>query len=103
MTAIRVLVGHASAAGSTAGIAERIAGTLREAGLEADARPLGPGVSVDDVDAVVLGSAVHSMHWLPEALQFLTRTAATLGARPVWCFSVGGMATPDRNRITRWM
>jgi menaquinone-dependent protoporphyrinogen oxidase len=24
-------------------------------------------------------------------------------ARPVWCFSVSGMARPDRDRITRWL
>jgi menaquinone-dependent protoporphyrinogen oxidase len=94
----RVLVGYATAAGSTAGIAERIAAILREAGCEVVCRPVGPDLDPAPFDAFVLGSAVHNMDWLPQALDFLGRVPPD---RPTWCFSVGGI-TP-RGRLTRRM
>lgn len=84
----RVLVAYATAAGSTAGIAERIAEVLRADGAQVTCAPVGPGLDPDGFDAVVVGSAVHSMAWLPPALDFLRRVP-TDGA-PVWVFSVGG-------------
>lgn len=94
-TPARVLVSYASAAGSTRGIAERIAERIRAVldrqGVDADVqcRPVAPDLDPDGVDALVVGSAVHDMAWLPEALTFLGRAAGT-GA-PVWVFSVGGV------------
>jgi len=41
-------------------------------------------------DAVVLGSAVHDMAWLPSAVDLARRVDAS-GPGPVWCFSVGGV------------
>ena len=67
----RVLVGYATAAGSTAGIAERIGETLREQGCEVVCRPVGPDLDPSAFDAVVVGSAVHNMAWLRPALDFL--------------------------------
>jgi menaquinone-dependent protoporphyrinogen oxidase len=93
-----VLVGYATAAGSTAGIAERIAGVLRDAGAIVTCRAVGPDLEPADFDAVVVGSAVHNMAWLSPALEFLRRVPA---ARPLWCFSVGGVN--PQNRITRKM
>ncbi|MCZ2812067.1 MULTISPECIES: flavodoxin domain-containing protein [unclassified Modestobacter] len=92
-TATPVLVGYATAAGSTRGVAERIAARLRESGLPVACLPLGPDVQPEDFGAWVLGSAVHSMAWLPPAIDFLQR-AAGLPARPCWAFSVGGLS-PD--------
>ena len=85
----RVLVGYATAAGSTAGIAERIAATLRHTGSEVVCRPVGPDVDPASFDAFVLGSAVHNMAWLQPAVDFLGRLPST-DERPTWCFSVGG-------------
>jgi menaquinone-dependent protoporphyrinogen oxidase len=95
----RVLVAYATAAGSTAGIAERIAEILRSAGCEVACRPAGPGVDPAGFDALVLGSAVHNMAWLPSAHELLQRAAT--GERPVWCFSVGGVS--PRGRYTRYV
>jgi menaquinone-dependent protoporphyrinogen oxidase len=87
----RVLVGYATAAGSTRGIAERIAADL--AGVaDVTVGPLGPDVDPAGFDAFVLGSAVHSQAWLPAATEFLRRGRAVLGERPFWCFSVAGVA-----------
>ncbi|MFI0508971.1 menaquinone-dependent protoporphyrinogen oxidase [Streptomyces canus] len=84
-----VLVGYATAQGSTRGVAERLAAGLAERGLTAEARPL---ESVDDADAYkafVLGSAVHGQMWLEPARDFVRENLDVLGPRPVWIFSVG--------------
>jgi menaquinone-dependent protoporphyrinogen oxidase len=94
----RVLVAYATAAGSTTGIAGRIAGVLAGAGCQVWCRPAGPDLDVGDFDAIVLGSAVHNMAWLPPALDLLGR-AVTRVHPPVWCFSVGGVN--PRGRLTR--
>jgi menaquinone-dependent protoporphyrinogen oxidase len=86
----RVLVGYATAAGSTTGIAERIAATLRQRGAEVVCRPVGPDLDPSAFEAFVLGSAVHNMAWLPPAVDFLRRLP-TPDDRPTWCFSVGGI------------
>jgi menaquinone-dependent protoporphyrinogen oxidase len=97
----RVLVAYATAAGSTAGIAERIAATLRESGFEVVCRPLGADLDPAPFGALVLGSAVHNMSWLRPALDFLSRLP-TGEDRPTWCFSVGGVAPhgPVTRRMT---
>lgn len=93
----RVLVAYATAAGSTASIAERIADVLRGTGAEVTCRPVGPDLDPAGFDAVVIGSAVHDMAWLHPALDFLRRVPP--GGTPVWVFSVGG--GDPRRRIAR--
>jgi menaquinone-dependent protoporphyrinogen oxidase len=84
-----VLVGYASAHGSTRGIAERIAARLREGGHHVDVCPMDQVQDVGGYDAFVLGSAIHGQAWFPEAMAFVRRSRTALGARPVWLFSVG--------------
>jgi hypothetical protein len=72
----RVLVGYATAGGSTQSIAERIADVLRDAGLTVVCRPVGPGLEPGAFDAVVVGSAVHGMAWLRPAVEILSRLPA---------------------------
>ncbi|RFU20478.1 flavodoxin domain-containing protein [Geodermatophilus marinus] len=98
MERTRVLVAYATAAGSTRGIADRIADRLREVvgdAAEVVVRPADPELDVRSFDAVVLGSAVHDMAWLPAATHLLRRARVTLGDRPLWCFSVAGVAPRD--------
>ena len=91
-----VLVGYATANGSTAGVAERIAARLRGSGCEVDCRPVGADLEPARFDAIVLGSAVHDMAWLRPAIDFLHRTP---GTTPTWFFSVGGVE--PRGPVTR--
>jgi len=84
-----VLVGYATAYGSTFGIAERLAVGLRQAGLTASARALETVDDADAYDAFVLGSAVHDQAWLTAARTFVRDNLEVLGPRPVWLFSVG--------------
>jgi len=85
---MRVLIGYATAHGSTRGIAERIAAGLRSRGHDVLLGALGPSVDLAGCDAVVLGSAIHDGRWLPEAAEFLKRHATALTHRRVWLFSV---------------
>ncbi|MBB1262114.1 flavodoxin domain-containing protein [Streptomyces alkaliterrae] len=84
-----VLVGYASAHGSTREIAERLGDVLRGAGLGVEVREM---ARVDDARAYrafVLGSAVHGQRWLDPALGFVRENLGVLADRPVWLFSVG--------------
>ena len=92
-----VLVAYGSKHGATAEIAEAIAGTLREEGLDAVCHEAGDVGNLDDYDAVVLGSAVYMKRWRSGARRFLRRHADALARVPFWVFSSGptGEPTPD--------
>jgi hypothetical protein len=92
----RILVAHASAAGSTVGIAERIADTLRRGGCEVVCRPAGAAVNPRAFDGLVLGSAVHDMAWLPPALAMLREVAEPPGHR-LFYRALGGRTGDHRN------
>ncbi|WJV46618.1 flavodoxin domain-containing protein [Streptomyces flavofungini] len=85
---MRVLVGYASEHGATRGIAERIGLRLGEYGHQVDVRRLKGRRRCAGYDAFVLGSAVHSGAWMPEAGGFLRACGAELGEHPIWLFSV---------------
>lgn len=86
---MHVLVAYATRHGATAGIAERIAHALREAGLEAEARDVEEVDDLTGVDAVVVGSAAYMLHWLTSARKWVDRHRTELAERPVWLFSSG--------------
>ncbi|MBJ8347047.1 flavodoxin domain-containing protein [Antrihabitans sp. YC2-6] len=86
---ISVLVTFASAQGSTKEVATFIADRLRTRGFEVDLRPVGEQPDAQPYDAVVIGSAVHNMAWLPGAADYLYRHRYVLAGRAVWLFSVG--------------
>jgi menaquinone-dependent protoporphyrinogen oxidase len=90
---MNVLVAYASKHGATAGIAERIAAGLRQAGLAAEARPVAAVTDLDGYDAVVIGSAAYMFHWLKDATRFVERHQVRLADRPVWLFSSGPLGT----------
>jgi len=94
---MRVLVVHASRYGATQGIAERIAATLRQNGLEATVRPAQDAGDPADYDAAVIGSAAYYFHWLKQATGFVRRNRAALSDRPVWLFSSGPLGTEAKD------
>lgn len=89
-----VLVTYSSRYGSTAELAEHLAGVLRGAGQEVDVLPVKEGAAVSSYDAVVLGSAVYFGHWMKPALEFARSHEEELTNRPVWLFSSGPLG-PD--------
>jgi menaquinone-dependent protoporphyrinogen oxidase len=106
----RVLVAFASKMGGTQGIAEAIGEELLGRGLDVEVRDVGGVSSVDGYGAVVLGSAIYTARWRPEAARFVRRHSAELAGRRVWLFESGWIgkhpellaATPGgRRRATR--
>jgi len=90
---MKVLVVHASRYGSTQGIAERIAATLRQQGLEPTVQSAKRADDPTDYDAVVIGSAAYYFHWMKDATKFVRRHRDVLANRPVWLFSSGPLGT----------
>lgn len=100
-----VLVGYATAGGSTRGIAERIAAGLH-GGTAVELRVPGEAASVRDYDALVLGSAIHNGQWLPAAADAVERIRAELEGKTVWAFSVssvGATSTTLSPRLARYL
>jgi menaquinone-dependent protoporphyrinogen oxidase len=97
---MRVLVVVASRHGSTQELAQAMGQALQAHGVTAqisdvDGVPAsGPG-SVEDFDAVVLGSALYSRHWLEAATRFAAERSQALQGRPVWLFSSGAVGHPS--------
>ncbi len=97
--ATKVLVSAASRYGATAGIAEAIGAALAAHGIASDVIPPGQAASIEDYDAVVLGSAVYTGHWLDPAKDLVERYRDALAARPVWLFSSGPVGDPARKLV----
>jgi menaquinone-dependent protoporphyrinogen oxidase len=85
---MKLLVGYATAHGSTRGIASEISNRLMRAGIASDVRAIPEIGSLETYDVVVLGSAVHNQDWLPEAAAFMKAHASEVAHRPAWLFSV---------------
>lgn len=90
---MRVLVAYASRHGATQGIAERIAETMRAAGLEAEALRVTAVKSLAEYDAFVVGSAAYMFHWEKGATNFVRHHRADIAAKPAWLFSSGPLGT----------
>ncbi|HEX5826378.1 MAG TPA: flavodoxin domain-containing protein [Candidatus Limnocylindrales bacterium] len=86
---MRVLVAYATRHGATAGIAERIAETLRTRGLDVTLTRAGDVRDANAYDACVIGSAAYMHHWLGDATNLVRRNSRILRERPVWLFSSG--------------
>jgi menaquinone-dependent protoporphyrinogen oxidase len=101
---MKALVAYPTRHGATTGIAERIARTLNEKGIPAEALPVDDVRDVTAYDAVVLGSVTYMFHWLKEATRFARRHREELAARPVWPVSSGPLGTDlvdDQGRDVR--
>ena len=90
------LVAFATRHGATGEIAEALAEALRGADHRAEVRPADHVEALEPYDAVILGSAVYSGHWLDPAHELAERLASQLAARPVWLFSSGPLGPPEQ-------
>ncbi|MRR32671.1 flavodoxin [bacterium] len=84
----RILVTFASQGGSTAGVAEAIAKALADAGCSVDLKPVKEVADLTPYKGVVVGSAVHSGKWMPEATNFVERNKTLLRRMPTAIFQV---------------
>jgi hypothetical protein len=85
----RILVAFANQVGSTAGLANTIAGVLRRSGYAVDCRVASEVTDVAGYAAIVLGSGVFVPHRRSDGGGFLARHAASLAGRPLWLFCAG--------------
>jgi len=90
-----ILLAYATRYGSTQEVAETIAASLRQAGLEVDIQPMQEVQRLDNYDAVVLGAAIYNTRWHPDAHQFLSQHQEALRQRPVAIFALGPLSTGD--------
>ena len=90
-----VLVAYASKHGATTEIAEAIAAGLNRREVEAEALSAEAVEAIDRYDAVVLGSAVYTGHWLKPIKELVEAQSAALRERPVWLFSSGPLGAPE--------
>ena len=87
MTA-RALVAYRTQEGQTARIADRIAGSLRRAGLEVDLRDAAEAPSPAGYDLVVAGDSIHAGRHSRELADWLSSHEAELHAVPTALFQV---------------
>jgi menaquinone-dependent protoporphyrinogen oxidase len=98
----KVLVTFATRSGTTGQIAETVAEVLRKAGLTAEVLPVKDVRSVDEFDAVVLGTAIRIGKPMPELMQLVKKQRSRLSQIPVAAFAVCLAAKGDtpENRKT---
>ena len=91
---MKVLVCAASKYGATTEIAQAVADVLAKRGCAVTVLPPEKVSTVEEFDAVVLGSAVYMGQWLKPARELAKRSADALAARPVWLLSSGPIGEP---------
>jgi menaquinone-dependent protoporphyrinogen oxidase len=90
-----VLVAYATRYGSTQEVAEAVAATLRESGLEVDLQPMRKVCTLDRYRAVVLGAPLYIGRWHKDAQRFLSLHQEALTQRSVAIFTLGP-TQPDK-------
>jgi menaquinone-dependent protoporphyrinogen oxidase len=90
-----VLVAYATKAGSTREVADAVARTLREHGLEADVRPAAEVGTLATYGAVILGTALYTGRVHRDARRFLRSHRAELTERPLAVFAMGPKTLAD--------
>lgn len=93
---LRVLVTAGSRHGATKEIAERIGNTLSQRGLSVSVREPHSVKDLNDVDVVVLGSAVYAGRWVREAKDVADLIAASESKPQTWLFSSGPIGDPPK-------
>lgn len=97
----KILVAYASQGGSTAGIAEAIGQTLASTGVVVDVKPIQEVSDLNPYQAAVIGSAVHSGKWMPEAMMFVERHQNTLQRLPTAVFQVCMMLATSNDQYKK--
>jgi menaquinone-dependent protoporphyrinogen oxidase len=90
-----VLVAYATRYGSTREVAEAVAATLGEHGLEVDLLRAAEVADLGLYDGVVLGGGLYMGRWHADARRFLRRHRVALAARPIAVFALGPMTLAD--------
>ena len=86
---IKFLVAFATRYGSTQEVAEAIAVTLREIGVDVDLKLLRDVRSLTGYEAVILGAPLQMYRWHKDALSFLSHHRQAVTTLPVALFALG--------------
>ncbi|MDY6878484.1 MAG: flavodoxin domain-containing protein [Chloroflexota bacterium] len=84
-----ILVTYATRYGSTQEVAEAVAATLRDSGLEVDIQPMRQVLTLEGYSAIVLGAPLYIGRWHKDAQRFLSLHQQALTQRPVAIFTLG--------------
>jgi menaquinone-dependent protoporphyrinogen oxidase len=84
----RILIAYDTIHGSTAEVADHIGKELCARGFTVDVRCVGNASSIENYDAVILGSAIYEFNWLPDARRFVRNHYSTLASKPIAVFIV---------------
>jgi menaquinone-dependent protoporphyrinogen oxidase len=95
-----ILIAYATRSGSTQEVAEIIAATLRDGGLDVDVRPVQQVQTLDGYRAVVIGAPLYMSDWLKDASNFLSRHRAALATRSVAVFALGPTEDKEKDWTT---
>ncbi|MBN1811137.1 MAG: flavodoxin [Anaerolineae bacterium] len=95
-----ILVAYATRHGSTREVAEAVAATLRERGLEVDIQPMRNVRRLAGYRAIVLGAPLYMFRWHKDAIQFLSQHRGALTQQSpersrVAIFALGPFTTGD--------
>jgi len=84
----KILIAYGTAAGSTGEVAEVIAEEITQMGGEVEVKPVEDIHSVENFDAIVIGTSVRAFRILPKTKKFLKRHRKALQKVPVAYFLV---------------
>ena len=99
---LNVLVAYASRCGSTGGVAERIGQTLCTGKHSSQVLPVEEVKDLGPYDAVILGSAIRTGKWLPEAMDFVGTHRDALSQKPVAYFHTFiTLSKPTEENLTK--
>ena len=92
-----ILVTYATRYGSTQEVAEVIAATLRESGLEVDIQPMRKVQTLVGFRAIVMGAPLFIGRWHKDAGKFLSLHQEALRQRPVAIFTLGPAQAKEKD------
>lgn len=92
----KVLIAYTTRYGSTREVAEAIAATLQENGLQIELQPMRKVQVIENVQAVILGAPIYIGNLQKDFGQFLNRHQQVLTGLPVGVFALGPISEDEK-------